>query len=103
MESKVVIPTQGQKITVDANGKLQVPNHPIIPFIEGDGIGVDVTPAMLNVVNAAVEKAYKGERKIAWMRSIPARSRLMSMAKVPGCRPKPWISFVNTASLSRAR
>lgn len=67
MESKVVIPTQGQKITVDANGKLQVPNHPIIPFIEGDGIGVDVTPAMLNVVNAAVEKAYKGERKIAWM------------------------------------
>ena len=67
MESKVVIPTQGQKITVDASGKLQVPHNPIIPFIEGDGIGVDVTPAMLNVVNAAVEKAYKGERKIAWM------------------------------------
>ena len=67
MESKVVIPTQGQKITVDASGKLHVPHNPIIPFIEGDGIGVDVTPAMLNVVNAAVEKAYKGERKIAWM------------------------------------
>ncbi len=68
-----------------------------------DGIGVDVTPAMLNVVNAAVEKAYKGERKIAWMEITPARSRLMSMAKVPGCRPKPWISFVNTAWPSRAR
>ncbi|MGL5292236.1 MAG: NADP-dependent isocitrate dehydrogenase [Aeromonas sp.] len=67
MESKVVIPTLGQKITVDANGALQVPPHPIIPFIEGDGIGVDVTPAMLRVVNAAVEKAYKGARSIAWM------------------------------------
>ncbi|MGL5304051.1 MAG: NADP-dependent isocitrate dehydrogenase [Aeromonas sp.] len=67
MESKVVIPTLGQKITVDANGALQVPPHPIIPFIEGDGIGIDVTPAMLRVVNAAVEKAYKGARSIAWM------------------------------------
>ena len=58
---------------------------------------------MLNVVNAAVEKAYKGERKIAWMEIIPARNRPMSMAKVPGCRPKPWISFVNTAWPLRAR
>ncbi|MGC6744231.1 hypothetical protein ACP0HM_02845 [Escherichia coli] len=45
------------------NGKLNVPENPIIPYIEGDGIGVDVTPAMLKVVDAAVEKAYKGERK----------------------------------------
>jgi isocitrate dehydrogenase len=66
MESKVVVPAEGQKITLQ-NGKLNVPHNPIIPFIEGDGIGVDVTPAMLKVVDAAVEKAYKGERKISWM------------------------------------
>lgn len=58
---------QGEKITVNAQGKLQVPEHPIIPFIEGDGIGVDVTPAMKMVVDAAVNKAYAGQRKIAWM------------------------------------
>ncbi len=67
MESKIVVPATGEKISVDAAGKLVVPNNPIIPFIEGDGIGVDVTPAMLKVVNAAVEKAYKGEKKISWM------------------------------------
>lgn len=65
MESKVILP-QGEKIKLD-NGKLVVPNNPIIPFIEGDGIGVDVTPAMLKVVDAAVEKAYQGARKISWM------------------------------------
>ncbi|MGK2889242.1 MAG: NADP-dependent isocitrate dehydrogenase [Candidatus Malihini olakiniferum] len=67
MESKVVVPTDGKKITVDTQGKLNVPNNPIIPFIEGDGIGVDVTPAMINVVNAAVKKAYDGKRAISWM------------------------------------
>lgn len=65
MYSKVNIP-QGEKIQL-IDGALQVPNHPIIPFIEGDGIGVDVTPAMQAVLNAAVEKAYGGKRKIAWM------------------------------------
>ena len=67
MESKIVVPATGEKISVDAAGKLVVPNNPIIPFIEGDGIGVDVTPAMLKVVDAAVEEAYKGEKKISWM------------------------------------
>ena len=67
MESKIVVPATGEKISLDATGKLVVPNNPIIPFIEGDGIGVDVTPAMLKVVDAAVEKAYKGEKKISWM------------------------------------
>lgn len=66
MESKVVVPTEGKKITLD-NGKLVVPNNPIIPFIEGDGIGVDVSPAMIKVVDAAVLKAYGGDRKISWM------------------------------------
>ncbi len=59
MESKVVVPAEGSKITLQ-NGKLNVPNNPIIPFIEGDGIGVDVTPAMLKVVDAAVEKSLQG-------------------------------------------
>ncbi|HDR1433916.1 TPA: NADP-dependent isocitrate dehydrogenase [Pasteurella multocida] len=66
MQSKVVIP-QGEKIQLDAKGALIVPDNPIIPFIEGDGIGVDVTPAMCTVIDAAVEKAYGGKRKISWM------------------------------------
>ncbi|WP_318493043.1 NADP-dependent isocitrate dehydrogenase [Photobacterium leiognathi] len=67
MDSKVVVPVAGQKITLDSDGKLVVPNTPIIPYIEGDGIGVDVSPAMINVVDAAVNKAYAGDRKIEWM------------------------------------
>ena len=65
--SKIVIPAVGEKITVNADNSLNVPNHPIIPFIEGDGIGIDITPPMMNVVNTAVEKAYGGAKKIAWM------------------------------------
>ncbi|KTG16482.1 MULTISPECIES: NADP-dependent isocitrate dehydrogenase [unclassified Guyparkeria] len=63
---KITIP-EGDKITVDADGKLTVPDRPIIPFIEGDGIGIDVTPVMKKVIDAAVEKAYDGKRQIAWM------------------------------------
>ncbi|OOF28665.1 NADP-dependent isocitrate dehydrogenase [Salinivibrio sp. IB872] len=66
MESKVVVPAEGEKITLDGT-KLVVPNHPVIPYIEGDGIGMDVSPAMIKVVDAAVAKAYNGERKISWM------------------------------------
>ena len=66
MTNKVLVPSTGEKITI-TNGKLLVPNNPIIPFIEGDGIGIDVTPPMIKVVNAAVKKAYKGVKKIAWM------------------------------------
>ena len=67
MDSKVIIPANGQGITADANGVLTVPNNPIVPYIEGDGIGKDVTPAMLKVVDAAVAKAYAGQRQIKWM------------------------------------
>lgn len=66
MTNKIIIPTTGDKITF-IDGKLSVPNNPIIPYIEGDGIGVDVTPPMLKVVNAAVAKAYGGDRKIEWL------------------------------------
>ena len=64
---KIQVPATGDKITVNADMSLSVPKNPIIPFIEGDGIGVDISPGMIKVVDAAVEKAYKGERKIAWM------------------------------------
>jgi len=63
---KFTPPTSGEKITIDANGKLQVPNNPIVPFIEGDGTGPDIWRAAQRVLDAAVEKAYKGEKKIAW-------------------------------------
>jgi isocitrate dehydrogenase len=67
MYQHIQVPSQGQKITANADKTLNVPDHPIIPFIEGDGIGVDITPVMLKVVDAAVEKAYGGARKIQWM------------------------------------
>lgn len=63
----ISVPDQGQAIGVNADFSLNVPNQPIIPFIEGDGIGVDITPAMISVVDAAVEKSYGTERKISWM------------------------------------
>jgi isocitrate dehydrogenase len=64
---KIVVPDDGAGITVNGDGSLKVPDQPIVSFIEGDGTGVDITPAMLCVVNAAVAKAYGGERRIAWM------------------------------------
>ncbi len=64
---KIQVPTDGAKITVNADHSLNVPDNPIIPYIEGDGIGVDVSPVMIKVVDAAVHKAYAGKRKIAWM------------------------------------
>jgi len=63
---KINIPSYGQMIQVKDDLSLQVPNFPIIPYVEGDGIGVDVTPAMLRVVDAVVHKAYGDSRKIAW-------------------------------------
>lgn len=65
--SKVVVPSDGSAIVIDENGKLIVPDNPIVPFIRGDGIGADITPVMKKVVDAAVTKAYQGKKKIAWM------------------------------------
>ena len=64
---KIEIPAGAEKITVNADNSINVPNNPIIPYIEGDGIGVDISPVMIKVVDAAVEKSYGGERKISWM------------------------------------
>ena len=64
--SQIKVPENGKKITVE-NGKLNIPDEPIIPFIEGDGIGSDITKAMITVVDAAVSKAFGGKQKIHWM------------------------------------
>ncbi|RZL38869.1 MAG: NADP-dependent isocitrate dehydrogenase [Rubrivivax sp.] len=65
--SHITVPEGGRKITVNADLSLNVPDQPIIPYIEGDGVGLDVTPVMLRVVDAAVAKAYGGTRQIRWM------------------------------------
>lgn len=67
----ISVPKNGEAITVDASGKIKVPNNPIIPFIEGDGIGPDIWRAAVNVFDAAVQKAYGGAKKVHWM-EVPA-------------------------------
>jgi isocitrate dehydrogenase len=67
MYQHIKVPEQGQKITVNADMSLNVPDEPVIPYIEGDGTGIDITPVMLKVVDAAVAKAYGGKRRIRWM------------------------------------
>ncbi|MDH5694543.1 MAG: NADP-dependent isocitrate dehydrogenase, partial [Gammaproteobacteria bacterium] len=63
----IQIPADGTQITANADNSLNVPERPIIPYIEGDGIGVDITPVMKSVIDAAVDKAYGGKKSIAWM------------------------------------
>ena len=67
MYQHIKVPTVGEKITVNSDYSLNVPDQPIIPYIEGDGTGFDITPVMIDVVDAAVAKAYGGKRKISWM------------------------------------
>jgi isocitrate dehydrogenase len=67
MNNKVKIPSKGEQIRLNSNLKLEVPDYPIIPFISGDGIGVDVTPAMQAVVDHAIKKTYGNNKKISWM------------------------------------
>lgn len=67
MYQHITVPKDGAKITVNTDHSLNVPDHPIIPFIEGDGTGMDITPVMIKVVDAAVAKSYGGKKKIHWM------------------------------------
>ena len=67
MFQHIKVPADGKQITVNADFSLNVPDNPILPFIEGDGTGVDITPVMIKVIDAAVAKAYGGKRKISWM------------------------------------
>ena len=77
--------TQGEKITVN-NGEMNVPNNPIIPFIEGDGIGPDIWAAASRVIEAAVEKAYNGEKKIDWKEVLQVKKH--SIKQVNGYQKK---------------
>ena len=63
----ITIPETGEMIVVNDDNSITVPNNPIIPYIEGDGIGVDISPVMISVVDAATAKAYDGTRQISWM------------------------------------
>ena len=67
MYQHIQVPAEGKKITVNADFSLNVPHNPIVPYIEGDGTGIDISPVMIKVIDAAVAKAYGGERKISWM------------------------------------
>ncbi|NBT78452.1 MAG: NADP-dependent isocitrate dehydrogenase [Betaproteobacteria bacterium] len=67
MYEHIKVPADGAKITVNPDFSLHVPHNPVIPYIEGDGTGLDITPVMLKVVDAAVAKAYGGSRQIHWM------------------------------------
>ena len=67
MTQHIKVPQGGQKITVNADYSINVPDNPIIPYIEGDGTGLDITPVMIKVVDAAVARAYGGKRQIHWM------------------------------------
>ena len=79
--SKINVPSFGEKITVNKDNSLNVPNNPIIPFIEGDGIGADITPPMQKVVDVAVAKAYGNARKIAWMEVFAGEKAVKTYGK----------------------
>lgn len=85
----ITVPAGGEKITVNDDFSLNVPDQPIIPFIEGDGIGVDITPVMRKVVDAAVDKAYAGKRAIQWM-EVYAGEKSTSVYGNPD-DPKSWL------------
>ncbi len=84
----IKVPQNGEKITVNADFTLNVPDQPIIPFIEGDGIGADITPVMIKVVDAAVKKAYGGKRQITGWKFTPAKNPPVYTAKMSGCPMK---------------
>ena len=81
MYKHIKVPSDGEIIRVNADKSLSVPYHPIVPFIEGDGIGVDITPVMRKVVDAAVEKAYGGKRKIVWMETYAGEKSIKIYGK----------------------
>ena len=99
---KIQVPANGEKITVNADMTLNVPNNPIIPFIEGDGIGVDISPVMIKVVDAAVEKAYAGQRKIAWM-EVYAGEKATQVYDQDTWLPKETLEAVRDYWIARAR
>lgn len=84
----IKVPAQGEKITVNADFSLNVPNEPIIPYIEGDGIGVDISPVMIDVVDAAVAKAYGGEKKFTGWKCMQVKNPHRFMVLMCGYQRK---------------
>ena len=99
---KIQVPASGDKITVNADLSLNVPDNPIIPFIEGDGIGYDISPVMIKVVDAAIEKAYAGKRKISWMEVYAGEKATQFTIRTPGCRLKRWTPLKSMLFPSKA-
>jgi isocitrate dehydrogenase len=93
----------GEKITVNADLSLNVPDNPIIPYIEGDGTGVDITPVMLKVVDAAVAKAYGGKRKISWMEIYAGEKSTKVYGPDVWLPEETWMWSRNTWCRSRVR
>ena len=93
MYQYIKVPADGAKIKVLPDHSLQVPDEPIIPYIEGDGTGFDITPVMMQVVDAAVRKAYGGQRRIRWMvvggeeRTDIIELRVSDVGDLPDGRP----------------
>ena len=98
--SGVAVPANGKAIEY-AEGKFQVPDHPIIPFIEGDGTGRDIWKASRRVFDAAVEQAYGGKRKVAWFEVFAGEKAFNNSRN--GCRRIPSTPFATSASPSKAR
>ncbi len=92
----VTVPS-GEKITMGSDGKLNVPDNPIIPFIEGDGTGVDIWKASVRVFDAAVEKAYGGRRKSAGWKCMPVKNRSTCFAMKMG--DKAWLPDETVAGI----
>ena len=101
MAYKDIIPPAGGKITI-TNGKLIVPENPILPFIRGDGTGPDIWAASVRVFDAAVQKAYGGKRKISWFEVFAGEESLQTNSTT-GCRTKPSKRSRNISSASKAR
>jgi len=93
MYQHIKVPADGQKITVNADFSLNVPDKPVIPYIQGDGTGIDVTPVMLKVVDAAVAKAYDGQRQIQWM-EVYAGEKAMTKYGPDGCLPEETLAVL---------
>lgn len=89
------------KITINEAGALLVPNEVEIPFIEGDGVGPEITAVTQKVVNAAIEKAYNGRRRILWEEVLAGGKAFEK--QVPGCPTRPCRPSATTASASKAR
>lgn len=98
-DSHIQHPQWGERITVNADLSLNVPNQPIIPYIEGDGIGVDITPVMKHVVDAAVQKAYGENRKIAWM-EVYAGEKAVKVYGENQCLPQKTLEAIKAYLVS---